>query len=245
MTGSSGGPRRRHRSVGPSVGPSVRVFFAAAAFVASACGGGQPPTPAPTPQPAADSVRARQAADSMAATSRRDSALAVARRDSAVARARADSVARVERERARADSVRAQVLRDGADPSAAGPVPSGLDPVRGAALSRAIHFDLDRADLTPEATQLLEEKLAILRANPRLEIQIEGHCDERGPDEYNLALGNRRAAAAKRYIVEHGIADARIAIISYGEERPADPGHTEEAWAMNRRAEFVVTRGGR
>jgi len=203
------------------------------------------PTTTPAPQPAADSLRARPAADLAAAAARRDSALVVARRDSATARVRADSIARVERVGARADSVRAQVQRERQDSTAATPVASGLDPARAAAFARPIHFALDRSDLTAEATQLLDEKLVILRANPRLEIQIEGHCDERGPDEYNLALGNRRAAAAKRYLVEHGIADARVAIISYGEERPADPGHSEEAWTRNRRAEFVVTRGGR
>jgi peptidoglycan-associated lipoprotein len=213
-------------------------------FLLVACPGSRPAT-APTPQPAADSLRARPAADLAAAAARRDSALAVARRDSATARVRADSIARVERVGARADSVRAQVQRERQDSTAAAPVASGLDAARAAAFARPIHFALDRSDLTAEATQLLDEKLVILRANPRLEIQIEGHCDERGPDEYNLALGNRRAAAAKRYLVEHGIADARVAIISYGEERPADPGHSEEAWARNRRAEFGVTRGGR
>ncbi|MBI1723651.1 MAG: peptidoglycan-associated lipoprotein Pal [Gemmatimonadetes bacterium] len=208
------------------------------------CGGNPPPATPPAPL-ATDSLRAQQVADSVAAAARRDSVLAAARRDSAVARSRADSIVRAERERARADSVRAEVLRDAAEGTAPDSVPSGLDAARAAALARPIHFDLDRADLTAEATPLLDEKLAILRANPWLEIQIEGHCDERGPDEYNLALGNRRAAAAKRYLVEHGVAEVRIAIISYGEERPVDPEHTEDAWAKNRRAEFVVTRGGR
>lgn len=224
--------------------PSSRHVLGVGFLLAlAACGGNRPPAP-PTPQAPPDSVRARVAA-ATAAAARRDSALVVARRDSATARVRADSIARVERVGARADSVRAQVQRERQDSTAATPVASGLDAVRAAAFARPIHFALDRSDLSSEATQLLDEKLVILRANPRLEIQIEGHCDERGPDEYNLALGNRRAAAAKRYLIEHGIADARIAIISYGEERPADPGHSEEAWARNRRAEFGVTRGGR
>ena len=124
-------------------------------------------------------------------------------------------------------------------------MPSGLEAARSAALAEPVHFELDRSDLTAEAQRRLDGKLAILRASPRLEIQIEGHCDDRGSDEYNLALGNRRAAAVKRYLVEHGVADARIGIVSYGEERPADPGHTEEAWARNRRAEFRLTRGVR
>ena len=73
--------------------------------------------------------------------------------------------------------------------------------------------------------------------------QIEGHADERGPDEYNLALGNRRAAMVKRYMVERGIADERVSIVSYGEERPAVAGSSEDAWSRNRRAEFRATRG--
>jgi peptidoglycan-associated lipoprotein len=159
-----------------------------------------------------------------------------------MAAARADSAARA-MEAHRADSVRAQILRDSAD--AAANLPSGLDRVADSIIAAPTHFDLDRSDLTPEAQQALEYKLNILRAHSRLELKIEGHCDERGPDEYNLALGERRAAAVKRYLVEHGIADARLTIISYGEERPADPGHTEEAWAKNRRAEFRVTRSAR
>jgi peptidoglycan-associated lipoprotein len=165
----------------------------------------------------------------------------VARADS-LARARADSIARAVTS-ARADSVRAQILRDSAD--AAARTPSGLDSAGNAGLLQALYFETDRSDLTPDAQRLLDRKLALLRANPRLEVQIEGHCDDRGPDEYNLALGNRRAAAVKRYLVEHGLADARLTVTSFGEERPAGPGANEEAWARNRRAEFVVTRSAR
>jgi peptidoglycan-associated lipoprotein len=73
-------------------------------------------------------------------------------------------------------------------------------------------------------------------------ILIEGHCDERGTEEYNLALGDKRALAARDYMVEFGIAKDRISVISYGEEKPVDPRHNEEAWAKNRRARFVVTK---
>jgi peptidoglycan-associated lipoprotein len=202
----------------------------------------RPVAPAPA---AADSAAARLRADSLAAAARRDSLAALARRDSlARAQSVADSLARAMAERARADSVRAQVLRE-PDTAAATLTPSGLDQARTATLAEPVYFELDRSDLAAEAQRRLDGKLAILRASPRLAIQIEGHCDERGPDEYNLALGNRRAAAVKRYLVEHGIDEARVSIISYGEERPADPGHTEESWARNRRAEFRVTRGGR
>jgi peptidoglycan-associated lipoprotein len=75
-------------------------------------------------------------------------------------------------------------------------------------------------------------------------MRISGHADERGSDEYNLALGNRRAAAAKRYLTGKGVADGRLEVVSYGEERPANPGHDEGSWAENRRDEFEVTGGG-
>jgi peptidoglycan-associated lipoprotein len=213
----------------------------ACALLLSACGGGPPPGAL---SPADSAARADSIAAALAAA-RRDSMAAAARRDSIAAAARADSIARVERERARADSVRAQVLAGDTAGMISGASPSGLDAERAATLAAPIHFDFDRSDLRPEAITLLDQKVAILRSAPLLEIVIEGHCDERGSDEYNLALGNRRAAAAKRYLVEHGIADSRITIVSFGEERPVDPRHSEEAWAANRRSEFVVTRGAR
>jgi peptidoglycan-associated lipoprotein len=80
-----------------------------------------------------------------------------------------------------------------------------------------------------------------MNANPKMQIQIEGHTDERGSSEYNVALGQQRAASVKRYLTQHGIADGRITIISYGEERPAATGHDETSWSHNRRAEFVIT----
>jgi peptidoglycan-associated lipoprotein len=217
---------------------SAAVPVLACALLLSACGGGPPPG---TLTPADSAARA----DSLAAAARRDSIAAASRRDSTAAAARADSIARAEVERARADSVRAQVLAGDTLGTMTDAAPSGLDPERAATLAAPIHFEFDRSDLRPEAVRLLDQKVAILRSAPQLEIVIEGHCDERGSDEYNLALGNRRAAAAKRYLVEHGIADSRIGIVSFGEERPVDPRSNEEAWAANRRAEFVVTRGAR
>jgi peptidoglycan-associated lipoprotein len=106
-----------------------------------------------------------------------------------------------------------------------------------------VFFEYNRADLTEASVAVLERKLRVLQRAPRLAIEVAGHCDERGSDEYNLALGERRAAAVKRYLVEHGIAEGRIGVMSYGEERPFDAEHTEEAWAKNRRAEFTVTEG--
>lgn len=197
---------------------------------------------APDPQattPAADSLRADSIA--RAARARADSLAAAARADS-LARARADSIARA-LEASRADSLRAEVQRNGAD--AAPATASGLDAASEAILLEQVYFDFDRSDVRADQRAKLDGKLTILRANPRLAIQVEGHCDERGPDEYNLALGNRRAAQVKRWLVENGIPDSRISIVSFGEERPAAEGATEDAWARNRRAEFRVTRSAR
>lgn len=106
-----------------------------------------------------------------------------------------------------------------------------------------IHFDFDKADIRPGDQGILDRKAAILAANAGVRLRIAGHADERGSDEYNFALGSRRAAAAKRYLTGKGVADARLEVVSYGEERPLDPGHDEEAWAANRRDEFEVTAG--
>jgi len=104
--------------------------------------------------------------------------------------------------------------------------------------SEPIYFDFDESILKPEARAVLEKKAAWLRKNPQYALRIEGHCDERGTSEYNVALGEKRAVSAAEYLRQLGISAARISTISYGEERPADPGDTEEAWARNRRAEF-------
>jgi peptidoglycan-associated lipoprotein len=113
-----------------------------------------------------------------------------------------------------------------------------------AMLMTRINFDFDKSDIRPGDAQILDQKLAILQANPDLRIEIVGHCDERGSDEYNLALGNRRALAAKQYLVSRGIAADRITTRSMGEEQPLVMGSTEEAWAQNRRDEFAVVSGG-
>jgi peptidoglycan-associated lipoprotein len=105
-----------------------------------------------------------------------------------------------------------------------------------------VYFEFDKYDLTPQTKTTLSENARIMMENPIFSILIEGHCDERGTEEYNLALGEKRALAARDYIVGFGIAKDRISVISYGEEKPADPRHNEEAWAKNRRAHFVVTK---
>ncbi|MEO8448784.1 MAG: peptidoglycan-associated lipoprotein Pal [Gemmatimonadota bacterium] len=111
-------------------------------------------------------------------------------------------------------------------------------------LEMLIHFEYDQDAVRPADQAILDRKAAILAANPAVKLTIEGHADERGSDEYNLVLGNKRASATKRYLESKGIDSGRLQVISYGEERPLDPAETEDAFAKNRRAAFKVTAGG-
>jgi peptidoglycan-associated lipoprotein len=191
-------------------------LMASAAFVivAVACGGGPPPPP---PAPVIDSAAIR---DSIA----RAEAARRAREDS-IARARAEAE-RMARDRAMADSIAREAAR-----------------VR-SMLTELVHFDYDRSNIRAEDATILDRKIAILQANPAVRITVTGHCDERGSDEYNLALGNRRALAAREYMVNRGIAADRISTASRGEEQPLDAASTESAWARNRRAEVALAAGG-
>jgi len=187
----------------------------AAAAVAVACGGNPPPQ-TPTPTVNQDSI-------------------------DAAARARQDSIDRAEaaaRDAAEADRRRQQAIADSLNA-----IGRTAEAVR-TLLATLIHFDYDKAIIRGGDAAVLDQKVAILQANPGLRIRISGHCDERGSDEYNLALGNRRATAAKQYVVSHGIDAGRIETVSYGEERPLASGHDEEAWAQNRRDEFEILSGG-
>lgn len=103
-----------------------------------------------------------------------------------------------------------------------------------------IYFDFDRSAIRPDQQAVMEANARWLRDHPDVRVLVEGHCDERGTREYNLALGDRRANSARQFLISLGIDPSRIDTISYGEERPADPGHNETAWARNRRAEFLV-----
>src|SRR5712691_8456574 len=182
----------------------------------AACGGGPKPEP-PAPQAAnADSIAEAE-------------------------RARADSIARAEREAREREEAERERQRRIADSLAA--LGKSTEAVR-TLLATMIHFDYDKAIIRGGDAAVLDQKVAILQANPALRIRISGHCDERGSDEYNLALGNRRATAAKQYVVSHGIDASRIETASYGEERPLAPGHDEESWAQNRRDEFEILSGG-
>jgi peptidoglycan-associated lipoprotein len=107
--------------------------------------------------------------------------------------------------------------------------------------SKNIYFDFDKSDIKTEARGTLTEKAKWMETNSTYSLIIEGHCDERGTSEYNLALGERRATAAAKFLEAMGISYERISTISYGEERPADLGHNEDAWANNRRDEFKLS----
>jgi peptidoglycan-associated lipoprotein len=148
--------------------------------------------------------------------------------------ARRDSIARAEA--ARRDSIaRAQAdadkMRNGRDAATK-------------ALTQVIYFDFDSDALKDDARSTLDAKIGILNSNPGVKLRVGGNTDERGSDEYNLALGNRRATAAKQYLVSHGIDAGRIETVSYGEERPIATGHDEDSWAQNRRDEFEILSGG-
>ena len=197
-----------------SVSLLLALGLGAAVIAAAACGGN------PAPQnttPAVDTAAENQRMrDSIAA-----------------AQAERDRQAREE-----ADRIASQRRAD----SAAAAARAG-DEVR-TTLAAMIHFDLDKSNIRGDDMGALDQKVAIMQANPDLRIRIGGHCDERGSDEYNLALGNRRAQSAKQYLVSHGIDAGRIETQSWGEEKPLVDGHDESAWSQNRRDEFEVTSGG-
>jgi peptidoglycan-associated lipoprotein len=103
-----------------------------------------------------------------------------------------------------------------------------------------VNFDYDKYDLKGDSKRILVQIAEWLMSNPEIKITIEGHCDERGSNEYNLALGERRAKSCESYLIALGIDSSRLSSISYGEERPLDPGHDEIAWAKNRRCHFKL-----
>jgi peptidoglycan-associated lipoprotein len=198
--------------------PALLVAVAVSAFGA-ACTPKAPPAP-PAPVVNQDSIdaaaRARAAAE-------------------AAEKARLDSIARAREAAARAEA-EAKARAEAAARAA-------LEAARNA-FATAIYFDLDKSDLKDEARALLDAKLPLLRANANIRIRIAGHADERGSDEYNVSLSQKRAASAKRYLVDQGIAADRIDVVGFGEERPAMMGSNEEAWAKNRRDEFEIIVGG-
>jgi peptidoglycan-associated lipoprotein len=103
-----------------------------------------------------------------------------------------------------------------------------------------IYFEFDKFNLTADARKVLAEKASFLNAHPNIKVRVEGHCDDRGTREYNLALGERRAKSAQDYLIFLGINPDRVSTVSYGEEKPLETGTGEAVWAKNRRAEFRI-----
>jgi peptidoglycan-associated lipoprotein len=124
-------------------------------------------------------------------------------------------------------------------PPVVGEQPITRQPEPGISLSD-VYFDFDRSDIRPDARKTLESNAAWLKSNSRARVRIEGHCDERGTNEYNLALGQRRAESTKRVLVALGIDASRLSTITYGEERPVCSDHQEGCWSKNRRSHFGV-----
>ena len=149
-------------------------------------------------------------------------------------RRRREEAARAEAERRRLEEERLRAEREAAERARA---------AARAVLEATIYFEFDRSDLDAAARDALEAKLPVLQANPDVRIRIAGHTDERGSDEYNIALGQRRAAAGKRFLTQRGIDAQRIEIASLGEERPSCGESTEECWRRNRRDEFAIVGG--
>ncbi len=119
-----------------------------------------------------------------------------------------------------------------------------IEEINSQRLLKRVHFDFDRAEIRADQRASLQENAVWLRDHADVRILLEGHCDERGTREYNLSLGDRRAQATRDYLVSLGIAAERVETVSYGEERPRASGSNEEAWAQNRRAEFVAVAAG-
>lgn len=106
---------------------------------------------------------------------------------------------------------------------------------------KTVYFDFNSSELTSASSQTLGDNAAFLKNNAAVKVQVEGHCDERGGVQYNLALGEKRAKTTRDYLVGQGVEASRISTISYGKERPVAFGHDEEAWSQNRRANFIIT----
>lgn len=136
----------------------------------------------------------------------------------------------------------APVAEPAATPEPPAPQPAPAPP-KVALVLKTVYFDFDKSELRSDALRTLEENVRVLKAYPEVKILLEGHCDERGTVEYNLALGDRRANSVRAFLVSRGILGSRISTVSYGKERPVDPRRTEEAYAKNRRVEFVIREG--
>jgi peptidoglycan-associated lipoprotein len=191
------------------------VVAAMAMLAVTACKKKPEPAPAPVQAPPPAAPKINQ--DSIDAARRAaDEAARKAAADEAARRAAAAEAARLEAEAASAK----------------------------AAIAQMVYFDFNKDDVRDDAKPTLDAKVGILNANQALRIRIAGHTDDRGSDEYNLALGQRRAASVQRYLVSRGVDASRFETVSFGKERPAAQGADEAAWAKNRRAEFEIIAGG-
>lgn len=151
------------------------------------------------------------------------------------AQSAADAAA-AEKARLEAEQIKAQELEDQRAREKAEQIAAAADRF----VNQNVLFDYDSAQLSTMAKMLLREKADWLNANPGTMVIIQGHCDERGTTEYNLALGERRARAARNYLADLGVSPSRLEMVSFGEERPLDPARTEAAYRKNRRAQFVI-----
>jgi len=193
---------------------SIRTsVLVVAALAVAACHKAPAPAPAPVAAPVSDNSAANARARAAAA--------------------RADSIARADA--ARRDAAdREEAARHAREASAA---------AARATLGAAIYFDLDKDALRPDAEQALDAKVTLLKSQAALHIRIDGNADDRGSDEYNLALGQRRSATAKRYLEARGIDASRIEVVSFGKERPLCKEEAETCWQQNRRDGFSITAG--
>lgn len=197
----------------------------------AACGGNPAPEPPPVvaetvPEPDADSLAAVRAAEREAAAAR-------------LCREAAAAMAAGNYDRAR--SMYEQAQRDYAGTECANTAGDQLALIGAITVVRErIHFDFDKYNIRDDAAAVLQAKAEVLMQYPGVRITVEGHCDERGSIEYNLALGQRRADSTVRYLVSLGLSEDMFNTVSYGKERPVAQGSDEDAWQMNRRSEFVI-----
>lgn len=195
---------------------TLPALLIGAAVLLVACSSDPPPPPEPVGPSPEELAQARQ-----------DSIDAARRAEEEARRAEAERRAEEERQRLAGERAARSTLAEVRD-----------------ALTRMVFFDYDQSRITSDAERTLRQKVEILRNNPEVTVRLEGHADERGSTEYNLALGQRRAESVKEFIVGFGIDPSRIRTISYGEERPLVNASNEQAWSRNRRVEVVILSGG-
>ena len=134
-----------------------------------------------------------------------------------------------------------QVKKDGEEETTTGEGGTGKIEIGDSGGLKIVHFDFDTFNLSEEARTTLKDNAQWLKSHKSIKVQVEGHCDSRGTQEYNLALGQKRSESVRKYLTDLGVGAKRLSTISYGEEKPLNSEETEEAWSKNRRAQFVIT----